>query len=87
MTSAGRIAAGLLLAAVALAFADASIVVLALPPIYGELGTSVEGTSWIITTYAVAVTVVGALVLAFARRLLAAPDHHRRAWPSSPWDP
>jgi MFS family permease len=73
VTSAGRIVAGLLIAAVALAFADASIVVLALPPIYGELGTSVEGTSWVITTYAVAVTVVGALVLAFARRLPARP--------------
>ncbi len=52
----------LLAAAVALAFADASIVVLGLPAIYGELDTTVVQASWVITVYAVVVTLV-ALVL------------------------
>ena len=52
----------LLAAAVALAFADASIVVLGLPAIYGELNTTVVQASWVITVYAVVVTLV-ALVL------------------------
>ena len=36
----------LLVIAVGLAFADASVVVLALPPMYGEFGTSIVGVSW-----------------------------------------
>jgi predicted MFS family arabinose efflux permease len=67
VTSAPRLRAALLAAAVALAFADASIVVLALPPIYGEFDTTVVGVSWVITSYAVVVAVVG-LVLALVRR-------------------
>ena len=39
----------ILAAAVALAFADASIVVLGLPSIYGELQTTVVQASWVIT--------------------------------------
>ncbi len=50
--------------AVAVAFADSSIVVLALPELYAELDTSIEGIAWVITSYNVAVA-VGALALVF----------------------
>jgi len=65
----GRLRSLLLAAAVALAFADASIVVLALPPIYGEFETTIVGVSWVITVYAVVVAVAGlALALSRSRR-------------------
>jgi MFS family permease len=56
-------------AAVAIAFADSSIVVLALPELYGRFHTSITGVSWVITAYnaAVAVTAFGLL---FVRRSL-----------------
>jgi MFS family permease len=38
-------------AAVAVAFADSSIVVLALPDVYGAFNTSIVGVSWVITAY------------------------------------
>ncbi len=69
---AAGVRAALLAVAVALAFADASIVVLALPPIYGEFDTTVVGVSWVITSYALVVAVVG-LVLALARRRMVVP--------------
>jgi predicted MFS family arabinose efflux permease len=59
----------LLATAVALAFADASIVVLGLPAIYGELDTTVVQASWVITLYAVVITAVAAGLGLFARRL------------------
>jgi MFS family permease len=59
----------LLCIAVALAFADASIVVLGLPAIYGELGTTVVQASWVITLYAVVITAVAVGLGVFARRL------------------
>jgi len=49
-------------AAVAVAFADSSVVVLALPELYVRLHTSILGVSWVITAYNLAVA-VGALVL------------------------
>ena len=58
----------ILAAAVALAFADASIVVLGLPSIYGELQTTVVQASWVITVYAVVVTVVALLTGPLAAR-------------------
>jgi MFS family permease len=58
-----------LAAAVALAFADASIVVLGLPSIYGDLHTTVVEASWVITVYAVVVTVVALALGPLARRL------------------
>ncbi len=58
-----------LAAAVALAFADASVVVLGLPSIYGELHTTVVQASWVITVYAVVVTVVALLVGPLGARL------------------
>jgi MFS family permease len=55
--------------AVAVAFADSSIVVLALPELYGELNTSITGVAWIVTTYNVAVVVGVLALLPFAGRI------------------
>lgn len=56
-------------ASVAVAFADSSIVVLALPDLYLELGTSIPGIAWVITSYNVVVAVGAFVLLALARRL------------------
>jgi predicted MFS family arabinose efflux permease len=48
--------------AVAVAFADSSIVVLALPDLYATFNTSIEGVAWVITSFNLVVA-VGALVL------------------------
>src|SRR5262249_38510980 len=48
--------------AVAVAFADSSIVVLALPALYTDFHTSLVGVSWVITSYNL-VVVVGAFAL------------------------
>jgi predicted MFS family arabinose efflux permease len=48
--------------AVAVAFADSSIVVLALPDLYGAFDTSIVGVSWVITSYNL-VVMVGAFAL------------------------
>ena len=53
--------------AVALAFADSSIVVLALPDIYRAFGTTIVGVSWVITSYNLVVA-VGAFALVPALR-------------------
>ena len=53
--------------AVAVAFADSSIVVLALPELYGRFHTSITGVSWVITAYNAAVAVT-AFALFFMRR-------------------
>jgi predicted MFS family arabinose efflux permease len=37
--------------AVAVAFADSSIVVLALPDLYASFDTTIEGVAWVITSY------------------------------------
>jgi MFS family permease len=52
---------------VAVAFADSSIVVLALPDLYVELDTTIVGISWVITAYNLAV-VAALAVLFFAGR-------------------
>lgn len=52
---------------VAVAFADSSIVVLALPELFLELETTIFGISWVVTAYNLAV-VVGAFGLLFAVR-------------------
>ncbi len=54
-------------AAVALAFADSSIVVLALPDLLRYFNTSIEGVSLVITSYNVAVVLATPLVLLFVR--------------------
>jgi predicted MFS family arabinose efflux permease len=50
--------------AVAVAFADSSIVVLALPELYGRFDTTIEGVSWVVTAYNASVALV-ALALVF----------------------
>jgi MFS family permease len=49
-------------ASVAVAFADSSIVVLALPELYGAFDTTIVGVSWVITSYNVVVAVVAAVL-------------------------
>jgi MFS family permease len=57
-------------ASVAVAFADSSIVVLALPDLYGAFNTTIVGVSWVITSYNLVVAVVAAaLALLGGRRL------------------
>jgi MFS family permease len=59
-------------AAVGLAFADSSIVVLALPDLYVEFQASIEGIAWVITAYNVVVAVVAFLLLPLVSRVSAA---------------
>jgi MFS family permease len=55
--------------AVAVAFADSSIVVLALPEIYVDFGTSIPGVSWVITAYNFVVAVAAFALLPLTRRV------------------
>jgi predicted MFS family arabinose efflux permease len=55
--------------AVGLAFADASIVVLALPQIVGELDTTISRSTWVIMSYNLALIAGVLAFLAFARHL------------------
>jgi MFS family permease len=55
--------------AIALAFADASVVVLALPQIVVRLHTSISHATWVITAYNLALIVTTLLVLPVAPRL------------------
>jgi MFS family permease len=57
--------------AVAVAFADSSIVVLALPELYASLDTTIEGVAWVITSYN--------LVLAISALALVLVVHRARA--------
>jgi predicted MFS family arabinose efflux permease len=59
-------------AAVAVAFADSSIVVLALPDLYGRFQTTIEGVSWVITAYNVAVAATALLLVFLVHRVRAA---------------
>jgi MFS family permease len=56
-TRPGRLPALVVGAAVAVAFADASIVVLALPEVHSRFATSIVGVSWVITSYNLVVAV------------------------------
>lgn len=58
---------------VAVAFADSSIVVLALPDLYGEFDTTLVGVSWVISSYNAVVAVTALLLVPFARRLRPRP--------------
>ncbi len=58
-----------LAASVAVAFADSSIVVLALPDLYGAFDTTIVGVSWVITSYNVVVALVALLLVPAVRRL------------------
>ena len=53
----------------AVAFADSSIVVLALPDLYGAFDTTIVGVSWVITSYNLVVAVVAAVIALLSRRL------------------
>jgi predicted MFS family arabinose efflux permease len=66
-----RLLAGLVAAGVAIAFADSSIVVLALPALYSQLHTSIEGISWVVTAYNAAVAAVSLSLILFVHRLRA----------------
>src|SRR2546423_15260257 len=50
-----RMQTWLVAAIVAIAFADSSIVVLALPQLYKRFETSITGVSWVVTSYNAAV--------------------------------
>src|SRR6187431_1261943 len=67
----GRLASLFVAAAVAIAFADSSIVVLALPQLYGELHTSIEGVAWVVTAYNAAVAVAAFALILFVHHLRA----------------
>jgi predicted MFS family arabinose efflux permease len=56
-------------AAVAIAFADSSIVVLALPELYTRFHTSLEGVSWVVTAYNLAVAVTALVLVFFVHRV------------------
>ena len=69
MTARQRIVTALLIGAVGLAFADASVVALALPDLYAEFDTSIVGVSWVLTTYALVVAVTAVPVALLHRRV------------------
>jgi len=64
-----RLLTAFVAAAVALAFADSSVVVLALPDMYRAFGTSIVGVSWVITSYNLVVAVVAFALVPVLRRL------------------
>jgi MFS family permease len=64
-----RVVALLVAAAVAIAFADSSIVVLALPQLYSELDTSIEGVAWVVTAYNATVAVAAFALILFVHRI------------------
>src|SRR3954452_1368833 len=59
----------LVAAGVAGAFADSSIVVLALPQLYAELHTSIEGVAWVITAYNAALAAIAFALVLLVHRL------------------
>jgi hypothetical protein len=61
----------LVAAIVAIAFADSSIVVLALPQLYSRFETSITGVSWIVTAYNAAVAVTALALVFFVHRFRA----------------
>ena len=63
-----------------MAFADSSIVVLALPQLLGDFGATITSVSWV-TSYNVAVAVLALALIPFVRRLRA--DRLRRGGASS----
>src|SRR5512144_2513362 len=69
---ASRLLTVLLAVAVAIAFADSSIVVLALPELYTRFDTSIEGVAWIVTAYNAAVAVTALALVFLVHRLRAA---------------
>ena len=68
----GKLLVALVAAAVAIAFADSSIVVLALPELYARFDTTIEGVAWVVTAYNVAVAVTALGLILFVHRINAA---------------
>ncbi len=68
MASSQRVLAIAVIVAVGLAFADASIVALALAELYAEFDTTVVGVSWVLTSYALAVAASAVPVALLHRR-------------------
>jgi predicted MFS family arabinose efflux permease len=64
-----RLLTALVALAVALAFADSSVVVLALPDVYRAFGTSIVGVSWVITSYNLVVAVAAFALVPALRRV------------------
>ena len=60
---------GSIAVAVAVAFADSSIVVLALPELFSDLDATIPGVSFVVTAYNIVVAVGAFLVLPIARRV------------------
>jgi predicted MFS family arabinose efflux permease len=56
-------------AAVAVAFADSSIVVLALPDLYSRFDTSIVGVSWVITSYNLVLAICAFALVPVVRRI------------------
>lgn len=63
------VAIGAVVAAIGIAFADSSVVVLALPDLYGQLHTTIVGVSWVITAYNASVAVVALALVLVVRRV------------------
>ena len=61
----------LVVVAVAVAFADSSIVVLALPELYTRFHTTIVRVSWVVTAYNAAVAVAALALVVFVHRLRA----------------
>ena len=70
--NASLILTALVVVAVGVAFADSSIVVLALPELYTRFRTTIERVSWVVTAYNAAVAVVALTLVVFVHRLRAA---------------
>ncbi len=68
MTRAGALSLAVA-AAVAIAFADSSIVVLALPELYVDFDTSIVGISWVITSYNLVVAALALALVPLSRRI------------------
>jgi predicted MFS family arabinose efflux permease len=60
---------GVVLAAVAVAFADSSIVVLALPDMLSRFDTSITSVAWVVTAYNLAVVFTALMLVPVVRRL------------------
>src|SRR5262245_8852809 len=67
--SSSRLLTAAVATAVAVAFADSSIVVLALPDLYGAFDSSIVGVSWVITSYNLVVAVCAFALVAVVRRV------------------
>ncbi len=68
MSLSRRLTLGALLAAMAVAFADSSIVVLALPQLLRQFGTSITATAWVVTAYNLVLALASLALIPVMRR-------------------